>query len=454
MQRAQAGYASHPNLYPRALGPQTIGLDPAVMAANENATVDGVFAEWWCNSSSTPDEFDRMWMAIIGETVKAGAEAWVYLYSNDGDGAATTLANCRAMIEAQEQIDADAVTWIQGMPTDSFWVRDSGPYFVRDRMTGALAIRDAQYYTGRPDDDQEPQQFADRFALPIADFPIYTEGGNFAPNGGGLCLVSDTIVGRNPQYTVAELEGLYRDLLGCDETVIVQALQDYATGHVDMWLAWANPTTLLVGQYTNEQDPTNRAIIEGNVTNLLTGLTDPATGAPITIVRVPMPSNCPKSGTTAPQSCPATSLTSRVWRTYLNVLPVNGTILMPVFAEDTTYESAAQAIWESYGFTVRKVASDRIAPLAGSIHCITKSADAVPVTTPTPTPTPDPTATPTPDPTQTPTPGPTPTPVPNGAEDPGYGLFGCGIGDVAPATPAAVWLLVVGALLLARRRVV
>ena len=58
-------------------------------------------------------------------------------------------------------------------------------------------------------------------------------------------------------------------------------------------MAWADQTTLFVGEYTEKQDANNRAIIEENVNQILNHLVDPDTGEPIAVIRVPMPSNCP-----------------------------------------------------------------------------------------------------------------------------------------------------------------
>lgn len=446
---------SHPRFAKRFVAPGFAADVPMRIAANEAATVDAVLVEWWCNSSGTADDWDAMWMAIIANAIETGADAYVYLRSNDGHDEATTLAACKAMLAQATGVDADAPYWIQGFATNAFWMRDFGPLFVRARAGDrALAIEDPRYYSTRPQDDAQPADFAARIATPISEFPLSYEGGNFLPNGGGLCLASSVVTGRNPQYTLAEIEAMYRDELGCDQVVIVDALQDYATGHVDMWLAWADGDTLLVGEYTEAQDPTNRAIIENNVATKLAGLVDPATGNPIELVRVPMPSNCP--GNPAPQSCPSVQGWNRVWRTYLNVLPVNGRVLVPVFDRDDTYEAAALQIWADQGFTVVPVGSDHIITSAGSIHCITKSLDAV-AAAPTPTPTPDgtPSGTPTPGPTATPEPSPTPggPAAENGGG--GRGPFGCSVGALAPAAPGAIWagLLAIGALLARRRRI-
>ena len=356
--------------------------DTNPISANEVEPVAGVLTEWWCSSNGIPDEFDQMWMAIIGAAVRSGATPYVYLFSYLGDNDETTLCNCSNMLEEQEDISAEDVHWIQDFKTDAFWIRDFGPFFVRDIDSQELSIEDALYYPGRSFDDAQPADFASRIEVPFSSFNLYFEGGNFLPNGGGLCIVSSVLIDANPHYTEDEIRDMFCQELGCKELVIVQALDDWATGHVDMWLAWADHKTLLVGEYTELQDPTNQAIIEENVTCKLQGLVDPDTGEQIEIVRMPMPSNCPprfkysrRHEPPAAPRCPGLPSRFRSWRTYLNVVFINGAVLMPVYAQDTTYEEEAKQIWTDLGFDVVPVKADAITPLAGQLHCITKTLD-------------------------------------------------------------------------------
>jgi agmatine/peptidylarginine deiminase len=284
-------------------------------------------------------------------------------------------------------VSPDQVHWYLDFASDSFWVRDFGPFFVREIETGDLSIEDAWYYPQRPNDDAMPRDFATRIGVPVSDFDLYFEGGNFLPNGGGICIVSSVLLDANPHVDKETIEEMFRQQLGCEDLVIVQALKDAATGHVDMWMAWADHTTLVVGEYLETQDAVNRAIIERNVRKKLQGLRDPATGEPIRIVRIPMPSNCPaetrpgqrpglESPPLASAWCPHLSAEERIWRNYLNVLFINDTVLLPVYAQDRTYEAEAIEIWESFGFNVVPLDADLIAPAEGMFHCVAKTLDA------------------------------------------------------------------------------
>eukprot|EP00276_Gloeochaete_wittrockiana_P024231 CAMPEP_0184365960 /NCGR_PEP_ID=MMETSP1089-20130417/151330_1 /TAXON_ID=38269 ORGANISM="Gloeochaete wittrockiana, Strain SAG46.84" /NCGR_SAMPLE_ID=MMETSP1089 /ASSEMBLY_ACC=CAM_ASM_000445 /LENGTH=294 /DNA_ID=CAMNT_0026707375 /DNA_START=64 /DNA_END=944 /DNA_ORIENTATION=- len=100
------------------------------------------------------------------------------------------------------------VDWIvvypTGGPYKGEWMRDYGPLFyskpfTKDnptvRFTGVV---DAKYYIDRPDDDVVPKTIADLPGYRLPPLPYETwdlkyEGGNFLPNGGGLCLASDVV---------------------------------------------------------------------------------------------------------------------------------------------------------------------------------------------------------------------------------------------------------------------
>ena len=419
----QADFTANP-LDPRfaRILPEYANPPGAMVSANEADLVDAVIVEWWCSSDGNPDEWDDMWMAIIGSSVNNGADAYVYLLSYYGHDDQTTRDTCSAMLEDREGVAPTAVTWIQGAPTDTFWIRDFGPLFVREANSLVLSIEDPKYYPGRDYDDTQPAEFASRLGIPHSQFSLNFEGGNFLPNGTGICLISDVVMGMNPQYNETEIKQMFRQDLGCDNLIILETLEDYATGHVDMWLAWADQTTLLVGEYEEEQDSDNREIIENNILNHLTGLTDTSTGNPIQIVRIPMPSNCPSnSNGMAPQSCNSVGGWNRIWRSYLNIMEINGTVLLPVYAEDNFYESEAIQVWQSLGFQVRNVFSDLIIPNAGTIHCITKTLDSAPTNPepPAPNPTPEP-------PPVNPTPEPTAKPPSGGSDSDDGGGLGCG----------------------------
>ena len=199
------------------------------------------------------------------------------------------------------------------------WIRDFGPFFYRNEE-GDLGVVDSKYFNVRPFDDYFPTgntkilyntKYYSGYSilknLPLNNLPLTLEGGNVLANGNGICLVADYVLKANKPLTgkyllfemlIILLDGdirkLFAEHLGCTELVLLETLQDCATGHVDMYLSWINSTHLLVGEYSELADNNTRTTIEKNV-NLLKDLVDSGTGEKIHITRVPMPSNCPKN---------------------------------------------------------------------------------------------------------------------------------------------------------------
>jgi len=82
-------------------------------------------------------------------------------------------------------ISSEWVNWYLDFESNSFWLRDFGPLFVRDVVDGSLSIEDAHYYPERPGDDEMPKDFASRIDAPVSDFDLFFEGGNFLPTRFG-----------------------------------------------------------------------------------------------------------------------------------------------------------------------------------------------------------------------------------------------------------------------------
>jgi len=263
------------------------------------------------------------------------------------------------MLQEQTGRDPAGATWFHEQADhnlDSIWVRDYGPFFVVDEDSD-VRIVDAEYVRyNRYNDDAMPGHFASWWGAPLHDWDFATEGGNFLPNGHGICIVSDTILGLNPQYSTAEIEQLYHDYLGCTELIILPALDD-VTGHVDMWITWLDATTLVVGEYDPADDVYSHQLVETAVTQQLSGLVDPRTGQAIEIVRIPQPDND----------------NGWVWRNFTNGIWIDDTFIMPSYDGYYAEEGEAVAALAAHGVNVVPVDADVVITSAGAFHCISKT---------------------------------------------------------------------------------
>eukprot|EP00002_Diphylleia_rotans_P017461 TRINITY_DN3393_c0_g1_i1.p1 TRINITY_DN3393_c0_g1~~TRINITY_DN3393_c0_g1_i1.p1 ORF type:complete len:514 (+),score=112.13 TRINITY_DN3393_c0_g1_i1:50-1591(+) len=334
---------------------------------------------------------------------------------------------------------------------DSFWARDFGPILSPSNTQNGLYSNDVVYYTERPNDDSLPAVFNFYHRRQGDDFShrrvnLYFQGGNYLANGNGLCITSDRVLTQNPGFSEQKVKEIFLKAFGCTNTVILKSLDDCATGHVDMYISWVNSTHMFVGRYQRSQDPVNFAIIEENM-KVLKELVDPGTGKKVTIVRMPMPSNCGVTKTCdqqstfpccpqnpkkyldcagvcvdaavmggfygdnfcddgswgadmdcatyffdrgdcgpvgdltpvnfpihdqAPMTCESDSC-GRVWRTYMNVVNVNNKVLVPRFTQHDDFWAQAKNLWTRAGYEVAEIPADNIIPLAGAVHCITKT---------------------------------------------------------------------------------
>ena len=351
----QQAYLAHPESFRPAQ------LDPPptpVISAAERWEVDGLMLAWDCESPAhDPDRWDRMWLAII-DGAWDGAELYIYIRAN-GPSDAGDVARCQEMLSQHTGRDPSQAIWFNETDDhllDSIWIRDYGPFFVLDDEL-ELRIVDAQYVRyNRDDDDAQPGHFAAWSGIPLHTWDFATEGGNFLPNGHGLCLVSETILGLNPGYSVGDIELAYEAYLGCSELVILPALDD-VTGHVDMWITWLDHRTLMVGEYDPAVDPASHQLIETAVDQQLAGLIDPLTGEEIEIVRIPQPDNDHQS----------------VWRNYTNGIWIDDTYLMPVYEGFEAEQVRAVEAFEERGVTVEPVSADVVITSAGALHCISRT---------------------------------------------------------------------------------
>ena len=352
---ARAEYTADPGAFPR------FALDPPptpVISPNERWEVDGLLLAWDCESSpSDPDRWDRMWLSIL-DAAWDGATPYIYIRAN-GPSSEGDVSRCQQMLSQQTGRDPTEAIWFNETDDhllDSIWIRDYGPFFVLDDELEP-GIVDAHYVRyNRTNDDAQPQHFADWWGVPRHEWDFATEGGNFLPNGHGICIVSDTILGLNPQYSVEEMELLYADYLGCSELIVLPAMDD-VTGHVDMWITWLDHRTLVVAEYDPADDPVSHTLIETALSQQLSGLTDPVTGEAIEILRIPQPDNDHQT----------------VWRNYTNGIWIDDTFVMPSYEGYGDLEAEAIAVFEARGVTVVPISADVVITSAGAFHCISRT---------------------------------------------------------------------------------
>jgi agmatine/peptidylarginine deiminase len=260
---------------------------------------------------------------------------------------------------AEAGLPEDAVHFIRH-PLDSMWLRDYGPIFSR-WTDGRVRIIDATYDNpdnlgARTRDDAFPAYLARVLGLELDRMPLIIEGGNLLSNGDGLMVTSTRVIRRveNQVHSVQNIGALLQNHLGCRVWAYLRELEGEPTGHADFFMTFLRRNLAVVARLDPAVDATNAAILDEAAATLARQSTSMG---PMLVERIPMP--------------PPTA--DGFWRSYNNVLLVNGIILIPSYSDvDPALEAEARATYERLmpSWTVVSIKADSLVKKNGVLHCI------------------------------------------------------------------------------------
>ena len=141
-------------------------------------------------------------------------------------------------------VNMNNVTFVNA-PTDSYWIRDYGPWYIfEDREP---AIVDNVYNRPRPNDDNVSGVFANFWNIPMYGMNLEHTGGNMMEDGRGHG-VSDELVVQENGYNEANVREKMRDYLGIDPYHITIDPQGDYIAHVDCWGKYLAPDKILIAR--------------------------------------------------------------------------------------------------------------------------------------------------------------------------------------------------------------
>ena len=141
-------------------------------------------------------------------------------------------------------VNMSNVTFVNA-PTDSYWVRDYGPWYIfEDREP---AIVDNIYNRPRPNDDNISGVFANFWSIPMYGMNLQHTGGNMMEDGRGHG-VSDNLVLTENSNNETNVRNKMRDYLGIDPYHITIDPQGDYIAHVDCWGKYLAPDKILIAQ--------------------------------------------------------------------------------------------------------------------------------------------------------------------------------------------------------------
>ena len=205
------------------------------------------------------------------------------------------------------------------MTTDSYWVRDYGPWYIFNGMEPAIV--DNVYNRPRQNDNMVPIYMGQQLGLTVYGMNLTHTGGNMMEDGRGVG-VSDELVLNENSNNETNVRNKMRNYLGIDPYHITIDPQGDYIAHVDCWGKLLAPDKILIAQLpsSNSQYDEYEQVAE------FFANTNCCWGYPYRVYRVYEPGG----STLAP---------------YTNSLIVNKTVFVPL-GSNTTYNNNALAVYQ------------------------------------------------------------------------------------------------------------
>ncbi len=260
--------------------------------------------------------------------------------------------------------------------TNRGWTRDSGPIFIRksNGLTGETAIVHFHFnawanYSDWEMDRKVPEIAAKRFRKRL--FRARFQGREFVLEGGGIevngrgslltteeCYLATGTQVRNPGMTKTEIEVVFRDYLGVNNTFWLNAgiAGDDTHGHIDDICRFVDPKTVVLAREADAQDINYRPL-EDNWNRIQDFRLED--GSKPEVVALPMPEPLYFEGGRLPAS-------------YANFYIANAAVLVPTF-NDRNDRLALGILGEL--FNDRPVIGIHAVDLVlgfGTLHCLTQ----------------------------------------------------------------------------------
>ncbi len=286
----------------------------------------------------------RTYPALL-EALAAEAPVTVFVQADAGMRAARRfVAALPAHTRAQVTLRPDLV--------DSPWIRDYGPLQVHE-TDGAITWLDA-LYEERPRDDAVPSRLAMEWSVPLEPLPVSFDGGAIVSDGRGHCVsTSDYLDAQHIDPAGTQLREELLPVLGCETLLIVPALLEEDTGHVDMFLQFLGDRTVGIASVDPDIDPEQATRLD-TVAAAVKAFSE-RRDLGWTIVRVAMGADI--SGDLFP---------------YINGIHLPHTFLMPSYHPRPTPTEirAADALAAAMpGTRVVRIPTAQMADLGGALHC-------------------------------------------------------------------------------------
>ena len=227
-------------------------------------------------------------------------------------------------------------------PSDSYWTRDYGPWFVIDG-NNEFGIVDFTYNRPRPNDDAIPAKVAQMLGINLFEMDIETAGGNYMTDGMGMSASSELIWEENPGYSHTQIAQIFEDYLGIGLYHVLPDPNNTYIDHIDCWGKYLDVDKVLIRSVPT----THPQYDEIEATAAYFAGQNSSFGTPYQVFRVYTPNNQP----------------------YTNSLILNNQVFVPIMNSQWDDEAiasyqAAMPGYEIQGFTGSWESTD-------ALHCRT-----------------------------------------------------------------------------------
>ena len=214
-------------------------------------------------------------------------------------------------------VNMDNIEYLNA-PTNSYWVRDFGPWYIFDGRKPAIV--DNVYNRPRPYDDDIPSYFAEYWDIEMFGMKVVHTGGNMMQDGRGNGVSDDIVITESASQAGVSEEQVYERMkayLGIDPYHVTIDPQGDYIAHVDCWGKYLAPDKIMLARVpeSNPRYPYYEEVAEYFAT------TNCCWGYPYKVYRVDIPGGS-------------------VISPYTNSLILNKKVLVPM-GSNSTYNEAA-----------------------------------------------------------------------------------------------------------------
>ncbi len=256
--------------------------------------------------------------------------------------------------------------------TNRSWMRDSGPIIIKNgtkREALNFNFNGWAKYKNIQLDKLVPHKVGEFLNIPLTQVlhngkPVIVEGGAIDSNGKGTlltseeCLMHPDIQVRNPNFTKADYEAVFKEYLGITNVIwLGDGIEgDDTHGHIDDLCRFVNEDTIITIVESDPKD-NNYKPLQDNLKRLQNAKLE--NGKSPKIVTLPMPKRIDFDGLRLPAS-------------YANFLILNQCILVPTF-NDANDRKALNIISDC--FSDREIIGINAIDLIwgfGTLHCLSQ----------------------------------------------------------------------------------